>query len=152
MRLATSPVARRRALERGATRRELDALLRQAVLERDGYACRRCGAGKRPGRGGAVQVAHIKPKGSYPALRHRLENVVTLCAACHIYGRGAWHKDPAAAVAWALAHLGARHLELLELLAGSTHRCPDPATVRLYLERALMEFQAARQPAGFSCS
>lgn len=50
--------------------------LRQVVLERDGYRCRKCGSNSRP-----LQVDHIV------SLSHggtnRLDNLQTLCLRCH---------------------------------------------------------------------
>lgn len=59
---------------------------RQAkVFERDDYTCQECRQ-----RGVPLQVAHIKPWATHPALRFDLANCRTLCMACHYeetYGR-----------------------------------------------------------------
>lgn len=56
---------------------------RLAVIERDGYACTRCGE-----RVGPWEVHHLKPtsKGG----TDDLDNLVTLCVGCHHdeHGRG----------------------------------------------------------------
>lgn len=149
---ASAPVLRRTPLRRrgrrGSIYAPLDALLRQVVLLRDGYRCQRCNNGKRPGRGGALQAAHIKPKGHYPALRYVLENVVCLCASCHCYGPGAWHKDPTAAAAWAVGHFGAEYLERLETLAQYRKQGRqrfEPVLTKLYLEQSLAHYAGVSQ-------
>lgn len=63
---------------------------RQAALERDGNRCRTCGAEPRPGQG--LHVHHIRPFREYGyvpgqneayRLANVLDNLVTLCPACH---------------------------------------------------------------------
>lgn len=141
-----SPIRRRSRLrprsQRSVETRALDALLRRIVLLRDGHKCRRCGEGPRHGRGFALQAAHIRPKGAYPALRWETSNVICLCAYCHVYGKGAWHKDPAAAAAWALEHLGREYLDRLEFMA-QTRRKVDRAAVKVFLELELKRLEAA---------
>ncbi|MFW5641777.1 MAG: HNH endonuclease [Roseicyclus sp.] len=51
--------------------------LRAAVLERDGYRCRSCGAR------GRLEVDHIKPVRTHPALAYEPGNLQALCPACH---------------------------------------------------------------------
>jgi DEAD/DEAH box helicase domain-containing protein len=63
---------------------------RQAAQERDGHRCRTCGAEPRPGQG--LHVHHIRPFREYGyipgqnenyRLANVLDNLVTLCPACH---------------------------------------------------------------------
>lgn len=49
--------------------------VRAVVLQRDGYACRNCGAG------GALQVHHIVPLSAGGT--NRWTNLTTLCRRCH---------------------------------------------------------------------
>jgi 5-methylcytosine-specific restriction protein A len=48
-----------------------------AVLERDGFACRSCGAG------GRLEVDHILPVRTHPTLAWSPENCQALCTSCH---------------------------------------------------------------------
>ena len=50
---------------------------RAAVLARDGYACRACGATA------PLQAHHLLPFARYPEARYDVSNGVTLCAPCH---------------------------------------------------------------------
>ena len=52
-------------------------LWRNAVFERDGYACIWCGAK------GYLNADHIKPFADYPELRFAIDNGRTLCIPCH---------------------------------------------------------------------
>ena len=52
--------------------------LRMAVLERDGYECRSCG--KRRGR---MEIDHIRPVRTHPALAYDPANLQALCTSCH---------------------------------------------------------------------
>lgn len=57
--------------------------VRQAVLARDGHACRACGTAAASGT--PLHVHHRVPFRSFarPGEANRLENLVTLCPACH---------------------------------------------------------------------
>ncbi len=50
---------------------------RKSVFERDGYACRVCGAM------GYITAHHIKSFAHFPDLRFELTNGITLCEPCH---------------------------------------------------------------------
>jgi len=50
---------------------------RDEVLERDGYACRRCGSEK------TLHAHHIFPYTAHPELRTDIDNGITLCNKCH---------------------------------------------------------------------
>ena len=55
--------------------------VRRQALVRDGYMCRWC---RRYGRSKpAVIVHHVKSADEYPELAYRLDNLVSLCLACH---------------------------------------------------------------------
>jgi 5-methylcytosine-specific restriction protein A len=51
--------------------------IRHAVLERDGWACVKCGDRRR------LECDHIKPVRTHPALAFDPGNVQCLCASCH---------------------------------------------------------------------
>lgn len=52
-------------------------VLRMAALERDGWACVKCGSQKR------LEVDHVKPVRTHPALAYVMANLQCLCPACH---------------------------------------------------------------------
>lgn len=52
---------------------------RNAVLERDNYACQKCG----DSQGGNLRCHHIKPFSTHPELRFEVSNGITLCHVCH---------------------------------------------------------------------
>ena len=51
--------------------------LRMQALDRDGWACVRCGTHKR------LECDHIKPVRTHPELAYTLSNLQMLCARCH---------------------------------------------------------------------
>ena len=51
---------------------------RQKILERDKYKCVECGSHEK------LQVHHIKSVHKYPELVMDENNVITLCASCHV--------------------------------------------------------------------
>lgn len=52
-------------------------VLRMAVIERDGYRCKECGAR------GRLEVDHVKPVRTHPALAFDPANLQALCPSCH---------------------------------------------------------------------
>ena len=91
---------------------------RGAARARDGYVCRQCGAPEREGR--QHDVHHITPfrafgyvpgVNNFYRLANRLENLITLCAACHRRAertRGA--RGPLSGLAYLLRNLAPLHL------------------------------------------
>jgi hypothetical protein len=119
---------------------ELDQLVRQIVLIRDGFKCQRCGAGVRPGRGKGLEVAHLMPKGAHPALRHELLNVTLLCHRCHFEF---WHKSPILAFNWLVEMRGQNFVDNLRYLAQSRSHV-DREAVRVYLQAQLAQLGTQR--------
>lgn len=52
-------------------------VLRMAVIERDGFCCKACGAR------GRLEVDHIKPVRTHPDLAFDPQNLQALCPSCH---------------------------------------------------------------------
>ncbi|WP_339759842.1 HNH endonuclease signature motif containing protein [uncultured Sulfitobacter sp.] len=52
-------------------------VLRMYILERDGFRCKECG------KGGRLEVDHIKPVRSHPTLAYSPGNLQALCPSCH---------------------------------------------------------------------
>ncbi|KQB12433.1 HNH endonuclease [Rhodobacter capsulatus] len=63
---------------KAVTRTKRWAVLRQQILERDGWACQRCG--KRALR---LEVDHVKPVRLRPDLAFDPRNLQSLCGPCH---------------------------------------------------------------------
>jgi 5-methylcytosine-specific restriction endonuclease McrA len=51
--------------------------MRMAILERDGFRCRECGAH------GRLEIDHVKPVRTHPKLAWDPDNLQALCASCH---------------------------------------------------------------------
>ncbi len=94
--------------ERRGIEVECRGLTKILVHRRDGEVCLKCGTdGTRPRN--PLQAAHILPKGKYPLLQFVLDNLLTLCYACHI---GWAHKDPVGFLDWIEAKWPGRIQEL----------------------------------------
>ncbi|MDD7970210.1 HNH endonuclease [Roseinatronobacter alkalisoli] len=52
-------------------------VLRMAVIERDGFRCKKCGAR------GRLEVDHKKPVRTHPELAFDPQNLQALCPSCH---------------------------------------------------------------------
>lgn len=128
-------IARKKTLRKKSPKNvnaELDGLVRQIILVRDGFRCVWC-LKDAQGRGGkkvVLQAAHVLPKGAYPALRHELLNVITLCWRCHMIR---WHRNPADAWAWFVKKYGEAYVQHLRLLA-DTRTKVDKQALKLYLQ------------------
>lgn len=59
------------------TRTKRWKVLRLAILERDGFRCKGCGCG------GRLEVDHVKPVRTHPALSFDPGNLQALCPSCH---------------------------------------------------------------------
>ena len=83
----------------------LDELWSKAIRLRDGK-CVKCGSVR------GLHAAHIFPKGSYPLLRHNLDNGLTLCYKDHYF----WaHINPIEFVEFVKSFLGVeKYNKLLE--------------------------------------
>jgi 5-methylcytosine-specific restriction enzyme A len=62
---------------KAVTRTRRWAILRAAVLERDGFKCVQCSERRR------LEIDHIKPVRTHPDLAFDPANCQALCAACH---------------------------------------------------------------------
>ncbi len=148
-RLALSEELTARLEEAGVLPASLDygpnwAAQRDAARARDGYACRHCGAAERQGR--QHDVHHLTPFrvfGYVPGvndlylLANRLENLITLCPACHRrveQARGA--RGALSGLAYLLQNLAPLHLmcDPGDLGAAVQARAPETGlpTVTLY--------------------
>ncbi|KIQ70761.1 HNH endonuclease [Wenxinia marina] len=65
------------AHSRRITRQPRWKALREAVKDRDGWACVLCGARTR------LEVDHVKPVRDWPELAWDMGNLQTLCCRCH---------------------------------------------------------------------
>ena len=93
--------------------RESEILLRQQMLERDGYKCLMCG------KESYLQMSHIYPKGIYRHMRFELDNVVTHCRACHLFK---WHRDIVGSYEWLQKTLDPTRLKKLKKMADEKNK------------------------------
>ena len=100
--------------ERAAPKRErvrLDREWSAAVKARDGGVCQHCGSDR------ALNGAHIFGKKAHPAVRHDVENGVTLCWPCHRW----WaHQEPVEFSEFVVGRLGRRRFNALRKRANMT--------------------------------
>ena len=102
-----TPVKRsKKARARRSLERQLDALVRQRVYDRDGWRCVRCGAIR------GLTPSHVYPRGRYKNLQWLEINILTMDVACHLYW---WHKNPCEAAEWFQKTYPDRYKQLLML-------------------------------------
>ena len=114
---------RDRTRSRAGMVRELDALARQEVFERDGHKCMMCSSEKN------IQWAHVLSR-RHLAIRWNPDNAMTLCAGCHLF----WHHQPLAAIDWFRKNNPCKYETLLAAFRMDEHK--TKVNVRaLWLER-----------------
>jgi len=110
-------------------RAKLNALLREAMLLRDGGRCLRCG------RTDYLQASHIYPKGKYRKMEFELDNIKTLCNGCHLFW---WHKHPMEAKDWLEEKLPPQRLQRLKMMAMYVDKSPiDVEMLCIYLKKEI---------------
>lgn len=134
--LKCSVLADARRRERRLQIQRLTDLSRKIVLLRDGNRCRRCHNAQRPGRLGALQAAHIFPKGKFPGMQFDMDNILTLCGRCHLFW---WHKNPIEAMNWIVETMGRDFLDGLQLRVRTRRMRADRKALELYLKRKLQQ-------------
>ena len=108
-------------------RNNLRKLLKEAVFERDGHRCVRCGSTKR------LSPSHIYPKGKYRKLEFEPTNILTLCYACHLHF---WHKNPVEAWEWLKDYMPKEDLDWLKLRTQVVDKKPmDYNLLKIYLAK-----------------
>ena len=130
-----SPIRRRVRLSKESKRRptvkELDKLVREIVLARDGHKCQLVKAGMGP-CGGHLQACHILGKWAYPALRFEPLNVITGCWRHHApQSPVSWHSNPMNYATWFRTEYAHRWSTLCLMSNNTSKR--DLAATRLYL-------------------
>src|SRR3990167_709233 len=86
--------------------------------ERVGYVCEHCGANKAQGK--QMHGSHILSEGTHPNMSDKPENILCLCADCHVGGfwknskRPSWHDDPMYFGDWFNKKWPGRYQALLE--------------------------------------
>lgn len=129
--LRSSPLRRGKRLRsrKDPLRAYLAVLLRNVVLHRDGYRCRKCGKSQQ--QGAVLQCAHIYSQGKHPAMRHHAENALCLCSGCHLY----WaHKEPLEFALWLSTALPTETRARLQGLSQGGAKS-DPGLMRIVLEQ-----------------
>lgn len=98
-------------------RKKCVAWAKDAAKTRDNYTCQHCG--KTRDSGWAIHGSHILPEGAYVSMSADVDNIIALCATCHIGGfnRGgsrvkSWHGDPMYFAEWFNKRWPGRYQEL----------------------------------------
>ncbi len=114
-------------------RKTLTKLASKACIARDGHKCLRCG------KTTTLCGSHIYPKGRYRKMEFDLDNLKTLCYACHIHW---WHKNPVEANFWLTETIDKKRLERLRLRSQVNDGTPlDYKLLKIYLENELKKYE-----------
>ena len=88
----------------------------QACFTRDGHKCLKCGTT------GGLSPSHIYPQGRYSKMKWEIDNVKTLCWACHLHF---WHGNPLEAREWLHRTLPAERLDKIKKMS-QDNNLPKP--------------------------
>ena len=93
-------------------------LAKQIACSIAGYKCEHCGKTKQ--NGWQMHGSHIHPEGVYKSMSADVDNILCLCATCHVGGfwknsnKPSWHEDPMYFVEWFKNKYQKRYVELEE--------------------------------------
>jgi len=119
----------RRKSDRQKVIEKCDALFRKYILRERGEKCEWCKKNTK------VFVSHILPKGRYPNMRYKENNVLLLCFYCHFHR---WHKSPLDANEFLGKYKGDDYYEQLRKQAVMAKRVVPEMTL-LYLTELIKE-------------
>ena len=113
--------------------KELRRLLKEACFARDNNTCQRCR------KIDTLSPSHIYPKGRYRNIEFDVENVITLCYACHLQF---WHKNPIEAWNWYENTIPKARRDKLKLRANTPRAMPRHYnTLKLYLDSEIKKYE-----------
>lgn len=70
-------------------------LAKKIVKEKANYTCVKCGRKDKQ-----LQGSHIYPVGRYGAMAADTDNILCLCAGCHMWSNDSWHENPLESAEW----------------------------------------------------
>lgn len=73
------------------------------------FKCEKCGA---DGKVKQLQGSHIYPEGRYGAMSADTDNILCLCAGCHMWSNDSWHENPLESADWFRNKYPGRYEEL----------------------------------------
>lgn len=94
---------------RTKTRKKAVALAKEIVKIKSGRKCEKCGA---DGRIKQMQGSHIYPEGRYQSMSADTDNILCLCAGCHMWSNDSWHENPLESAEWFHQKYPERYAEL----------------------------------------
>lgn len=82
---------------KSAMRKKCVTLAKLIVRKQAGFRCVKCGRGE-PDK--QTQGSHIYPEGRYTSMSADIDNILCLCAGCHMWSNDSWHENPLESVEW----------------------------------------------------
>ena len=83
--------------KRTRARKRCVKIAKDIVKHLSGYKCDKCGA---DGRVKQMQGSHIYPEGRYNSMSADTDNILCLCAGCHMWSKDSWHENPLESAEW----------------------------------------------------
>lgn len=78
-------------------RKRCVTLAKLIVRKRAGFRCVKCGQGEPQKQ---TQGSHIYPEGRYTSMSADIDNILCLCAGCHMWSNDSWHENPLESAEW----------------------------------------------------
>jgi len=98
-------------------RKKCVTLAKRIVREEAGFRCVKCGRGEPDNQ---TQGSHILPEGRYTGMSADLDNILCLCAGCHMWSNDSWHENPLASAEWFNEKYPGKYEELKERAKDTT--------------------------------
>lgn len=87
-------------------RKKCVKLAKDIVKKRADFRCEKCGVS---GEFKQLQGSHIYPEGRYSSMSADTDNILCLCAGCHMWSNDSWHENPLESVEWFHGKFPERH-------------------------------------------
>jgi hypothetical protein len=100
-------------------RKDCVKIAKMIVKHKANYKCEKCGA---DGRVKQMQGSHIYPEGRYTSMSADPDNILCLCAGCHMWSNDSWHENPLEATEWFHKTFPERH-QRLKIDAQASKHC-----------------------------
>ena len=105
--------------EKEKLRKKCVKLAKDIVKKKANYTCEKCTRNKDQVQ---QQGSHIYPEGRYRSMSADIDNILCLCAGCHMWSSDSWHENPLESAEWFHQKYPARY-ELLKERSRSMPVC-----------------------------
>lgn len=104
-----SPLKKKSKLNSSKIRKQCVEIAKLIIKHNANYTCEKCGRTQLQVQ---QQGAHIFPEGRYSSMSADTDNILCLCAGCHMWSNDSWHENPLESSEWFKNRFPGRYEEL----------------------------------------